>query len=245
MSAVMSAPTSGISERDLVSLGLSAAALVLFLMAGQIQLSPDTEILSTPITVTTEVAPPEPKKQATAEPQKPEPQKAEPKSTQATPTTQKTESKTVQATPTSQPGVAEKVTPVDDSASTVAPSQPSRPSQAPAAAPSFATPDVKRVDVNGEFENVIRSLIEASKRYPTGREASLQKPQGVVVACVVLKRDGGLEEMKVQKSSTYPILDNAAKRLLANLQYPPMPPDIFPGQASHSFCVNLDYKTPA
>jgi protein TonB len=245
MSAVLSAPTSGISERDLVSLGLSAVALVLFLMAGQIQLSADTEILSTPITLTTEVAPPEPKKQATAEPQKPEPQKAEPKPAQAAPTAQKVESKTLQAAATSQQAVAEKVTQVDNSASTVAPSQPSRPSQAPAAAPSFASPDVKRVDVNGEFENVIRSLIEASKRYPTGREASLQKPQGVVVACVVLQRNGELQEMKVQKSSTYPILDNAAKRLLANLQYPPMPPDTFPGQASHSFCVNLDYKTPA
>jgi TonB family protein len=73
----------------------------------------------------------------------------------------------------------------------------------------------------------------------------LQKPQGVVVACVLLQRDGSLQEMKVQKSSTYPILDNAAKRLLSNLQYPPMPEDIFPGRASHSFCVNLDYKVPA
>jgi len=230
MSAVMSAPHSAISERDLVSFGLAAVALVLVLLAGEVQLASDTETLSTPISLTTELPPPEPKKQAAAEPQKPEPQKPEPKTAQATPTTQ-------------QP-VTEKVSTVDDNATTPAPSVPVRPIQA-AATPAVAAPEVKRVDIDSGFENSIRSLIEASKRYPTGREASLQKPQGVVVACVVLKRDGSLQEMKVQKSSTYPILDNAAKRLLANLQYPAMPPDIFPEQISHTFCVNLDYKAPA
>jgi protein TonB len=225
MSAALSAPISAISERDQVSLGLSAVLLALVLMGGQIQLSPETEILTSTISVTTDVAPPEQKRQPAAEPKPPEP-------------------KTTQATPTTKDVVTEKITKVDDSANTTAPSAPARPSQA-AATPAVASPETNRMDLDRDFENKIRSVIEASKRYPTGREASLQKPQGVVVACVVLQRDGSLQEMKVQKSSTYPILDNAAKRLLANLQYPPIPTDIFPGQASHAFCVNLDYKVPA
>jgi len=230
MSAVLSAPSSAISERDQVSLGLSAVLLALVLIGGQIQLSPETEILTSTISVTTDVAPPEQKKQPAAEPKPPEPKPPEPKTTQATPTTKDV--------------VTEKITKADDSANTSAPSPPARPSQA-AATPAVASPETNRVDLDRDFENKIRSVIEASKRYPTGREASLQKPQGVVVACVVLQRDGSLQDMKIQKSSTYPILDNAAKRLLANLQYPPIPTDIFPGQASHAFCVNLDYKVPA
>jgi protein TonB len=225
MSAVLSAPNIAISERDQVSLGLSAVLLALVLIGGQIQLSPETEILTSTISVTTEVVAPEQKKQPAAEPKTPEP-------------------KTTQATPTTKDVVTEKITKVDDSANTTAPSAPARPSQA-TATPAVASPETNRVDLDKDFENKIRSVIEASKRYPTGREASLQKPQGVVEACVVLQRDGSLQEMKVQKSSTYPILDNAAKRLLANLQYPPIPTDIFPGQASHAFCVNLDYKVPA
>jgi protein TonB len=193
-------------------------------MAGQIRLSPDTEILASTIILTTDVAQPDQKKQPTVEPQKNE---------------QKN-----QATPTTKVAVTEKVTKVDNSESATLPSAPSRTIQS-AAAPALASSEVNRVDADRDFENKIRFLIEASKRYPTGREASLQKPQGVVVTCVTLQRDGNLQEMKIQKSSTYPILDNAAKRLLANLQYPPMPQDIFSGQASHSFCVNLDYKVPA
>jgi protein TonB len=226
MSTALLTPLSAISERDLVSLGLAAAAVVLVLMAGQIRLSSETELLPPTITVTTVAAPQEQIKQPVAEPQK-----SEPKS-QAMPS------------PITKSNVTEKLSSVDDSANTPAPSAPSRPSQS-AASPAVPSPELRRVDLDRDFENKIRFVIEASKRYPTGREASLQKPQGVVVACVVLQRDGSLQDMKIQKSSTYPILDNAAKRLLANLQYPPIPTDIFPGQASHAFCVNLDYKVPA
>lgn len=226
MSTALLTPLSAMSERDLVSLGLAAAAVVLVLMAGQIRLSSEAELLPPTITVTTVAAPPEQKKQPVAEPQKPKP------ITQATPS------------PIIKSTVTEKVSAVDDSANTPAPSAPSRPSQS-VASPAVPSPELRRVDLDSDFENKIRSVIESAKRYPTGREASLQKPQGVVVACVVLQRDGSLQDMKVQKSSTYPILDNAAKRLLANLQYPAMPADIFPGQANHAFCVNLDYKVPA
>lgn len=226
MSTALLTPLSVISERDLVSLGLAAAAVILVLMAGQIRLSSETELLPPTITVTTVAAPPEQKKQPVVEPQKPKP------ITQATPS------------PIMKSTVTEKVSSVDDSANTPAPSAPSRPSQS-LASPAVPSPDLRRVDLDSDFENKIRSVIESAKRYPTGREASLQKPQGVVVACVVLQRDGSMQEMKVQKSSSYPILDNAAKRLLANLHYPAMPADIFPGQANHAFCVNLDYKVPA
>jgi len=140
--------------------------------------------------------------------------------------------------------LVEAVNKVDDSPSATAVAANTKPSQA-VAMPSVSSPEVRRVDVESDFESHIRRLIESAKRYPTGREASLQKPQGVVVACVILQRDGSLQEVKVQKTSTYPILDSAAKRLLANLQYPAMTQDMFVGHLSHMFCVNLDYKVPA
>lgn len=223
MAAVLFASRISISERDQVSLGLSALVMGAVLLAGQIQLSSESETLASVIILNTEVVLPEHKAQSAAEPQK-------------------TEAKT-QATSKPKESLTQTVSKVDDISESAVTSANVRTSHS-VVAPAVASHEINRADSDKEFENKIRSVIESSKRYPTGREASLQKPQGVVVACVVLLRDGTLQEMKIQRSSTYPILDNAAKRLLANLQYPPMPQDIFPGQATHFFCVNLDYKVP-
>jgi protein TonB len=223
MAAFLFAPQSAISERDQVSLCLSALVMGAVWLAGQIQLSSDTETLTSVISLNTEVDLPEQKAQSTTEPQK-------------------TQAKT-QTTSTPKDSLSQTVSKVDDSSESAVTGANVRVNHS-AVTPAVASHEINRVDSDKEFENKIRSVIESSKRYPTGREASLQKPQGVVVACVVLLRDGTLQEMKIQRSSTYPILDNAAKRLLANLQYPPMPQDIYQGQANHSFCVNLDYKVP-
>ena len=120
----------------------------------------------------------------------------------------------------------------------------SKPEPAKPVVTSNEVTEKRKNDNEPQFESQIRQLIEASKRYPTGREASLQKPQGVVSACVVLKRDGALQEVLIQQSSTSALLDTAAKRQLASIQYPPIPDNSFAGNAQHTFCVKLDYKFP-
>jgi protein TonB len=224
VSAVLYPHAGVISTRDLVSFGMAALFLLLALGVGKIRTAPDEDVVTSSMSLTTEPVR-EQKNNST-----PEQLKSEPKTAQI-----KSPSKEV---------VTEKINKVEDSTSSVASSDASK-QTAVKASPATPSADVKKADLDTEFEHKIRQLIEASKRYPTGREASQQKPQGVVVGCVLLQRDGSLQEMKIQKSSTYPLLDNAAKRLLSNLQYPAMPEDIFPGRANHSFCVNLDYKIPA
>lgn len=221
MSAVLCLYSGAISQRDLVSLGFAALCLLLALFVGNIRPAPDDDLLISSMSLTTDVV-----REKKNNPPQPQP---------------KSEPKTSQPQPLAKDALAEKVSKVEDNTSATSTQTSGKASATPAA----VSTDAKRADLDGDFEHKIRNLIESAKRYPTSREASLQKPQGVVVACVLLQRDGSLQEMKVQKSSTYPILDNAAKRLLSNLQYPPMPEDIFPGRASHSFCVSLDYKVPA
>lgn len=223
MSAVLPLYTGAISQRDLVSLGFAALCLLLALF---IRPAPEEEMFTSSVNLTADVVREEKNNQ-------PQPQP-------------KSEPKTSPTMPTTKDALAEKVNKVEENTSSTSASEAARQTSGKtSAAPAATSADAKRADLDSDFEHKIRHLIESAKRYPTGREASLQKPQGVVVACVLLQRDGSLQEMKVQKSSTYPILDNAAKRLLSNLQYPPIPEDIFPGRASHSFCVNLDYKVPA
>lgn len=224
MASVLPQPLMGISPRDQVSLGLSALIVACSLFVAQFKLTPDADDVMPIMSLTTEVLQEQNKLQRELLPksQVPSPKVANP----------------------SKESLVEAVTKVDDNPNVTAVAANAKPSQA-VAMPSVSSPEVKRVDVDSDFESHIRRLIESAKRYPTGREASLQKPQGVVVACVILQRDGSLQEVKVQKTSTYPILDSAAKRLLANLQYPAMTQDMFVGHLSHMFCVNLDYKVPA
>jgi len=224
MPAVLYPHTGAISSRDLVSLGMSALFLLLAIWVGKIRIAPNEDDVTSSMNLTVE------------------PMREE--KNNSTPQQLKSEPKTSQDKSPPKNVMTEKSNQLEDSTSSVASSDVSK-QMAVKASPAVPSADAKKADLDTEFEHKIRQLIEASKRYPTGREASLQKPQGVVVGCVLLQRNGSLQEMRIQKSSTYPILDNAAKRLLSNLQYPAMPEDIFPGRANHSFCVNLDYKVPA
>lgn len=226
MSVAVNLPERSISERDFVSLICASLCVLLVFVIGKIELKSDEVDLFPTINLSTEVV--------REEKNTPAPQQA------------KSEPQTAPSTSVTKNVSTEKPSKVEDytssnSSSDTSHQQVSKPSTAPTA----VTSETRKADPDQAFEGKIRHLIESSKRYPTGREASLQKPQGVVVACLVLQRDGMLQEVRLQKSSTYPLLDNAAKRLLSNLQYPSIPEDIYPGHASHSFCVNLDYKAPA
>lgn len=211
--------------RDLVSLGLAAGLVLCVYLIGQIHLDSPIKLDDNMMVIDPPPAPlpepPAPAKQPMAEKATPRP--VEKPSQQAVSEVSTRES--VVAAPT----VAQEV---------------SKPEPAKPVVTSNEVTEKRKNDNEPQFESQIRQLIEASKRYPTGREASLQKPQGVVSACVVLKRDGALQEVLIQQSSTSALLDTAAKRQLASIQYPPIPDNSFAGSAQHTFCVKLDYKFP-
>ena len=116
----------------------------------------------------------------------------------------------------------------------------------PAAAPTVAAPPTPQVPqtarIQDEFIGRLRALINENKRYPTGRDASLQRPRGVVRVMFVLTRDGTLDDADVLESSNSLILDNAAVSLVRRTSYPAFPADAWAGEARHRFTVDLNYE---
>jgi len=140
-------------------------------------------------------------------------------------------SQPVPATP-SEPAKVESPRPAQPAA--IAPPQPVAEPANPAPPPSSAAVE------NGYVVNV-RALLNANKRYPTGREASLQRPSGKAVVWFVLNRNGTLQEAGIEGSSNSILLDNAALSTVRRTSYTPWPEGSWPGQNQHRFTVTLDF----
>lgn len=90
----------------------------------------------------------------------------------------------------------------------------------------------------------LRANIESSKRYPTGREASLMHPIGMVRIWLVLDRNGNLLDSGVEQSSHSMLLDHAALSTVRRGEYARFPAEIWVGEDKHRFTVDINY-TPA
>lgn len=125
--------------------------------------------------------------------------------------------------------------------------EPPRPIQATAAVavPPLAEPVKVAPPSSAAIENGyvlgVRALLNVNKRYPTGREASLQRPSGKAVVWFVLNRNGVLQEAGIEGSSNSILLDNAALSTVRRTSYTPWPEGSWPGQTQHRFTVTLDF----
>ncbi len=106
-------------------------------------------------------------------------------------------------------------------------------------APAKTGPSVGQIQAG--YESIIRGYLESIKRYPTSREARLQRPQGKVDVWIEVHRDGSLKDAGILKSSDHNILDNAALSTIRNGKYPPFPAEAYPGESSHRFSATLEY----
>ena len=116
-----------------------------------------------------------------------------------------------------------------------APSPPAPPPPAPAP-PAPAAPDA-----SASYTGKVRAYLNSIKRYPTSREASIQRPEGKVRVWFVVKRDGSLVDAGIEDSSNSILLDNAG---LATVRRGSMPPfeSAFGTEESHRFTVDLEFK---
>jgi len=130
------------------------------------------------------------------------------------------------------PAPAAPVTP----AAPVAESAPPRQAEAPPAPPA------PKANVEAEFVARIRAYLNSVKRYPTGREASLARPEGSVRIWFVLRRDGSLVEMGIEESSNSGLLDEAARKSVSRGSFPAFPEQFKPGEQQHKFVVDLQFK---
>ena len=95
--------------------------------------------------------------------------------------------------------------------------------------------------IENSYTASVRALLNANKRYPTGRDASLQRPAGKVKIGFLLTRNGSLLDASVDESSNSIILDNAALATVRRTTYAAWPDGSWPSQSQHKFTVLLDF----
>lgn len=105
---------------------------------------------------------------------------------------------------------------------------------------SVAAPD-RPQSIEATYVNRVREHLKSIKRYPTGREASLQRPSGVVEVWFVLNRNGELLDMGIEDSSGSMLLDAAARTTVRRGEYPRFQDEAWSGKAQHRFTVELDF----
>ncbi len=143
--------------------------------------------------------------------------------------------------------------PIEPAREVTAAAESPRPPPTPTPAPSFPTatpvqeapkmavqPPVS-VSLENNYIVSVRATLNANKRYPTGREASLQRPSGKVKLWFVLARNGALQDAGIDESSNSIILDNAALSTLRRTTYAPWPEGSWASQSQHKFTVTLDF----
>ena len=108
-------------------------------------------------------------------------------------------------------------------------------------APKVAVQPPVSVSLENNYIVSVRAILNANKRYPTGREASLQRPSGKVKLWFVLARNGALQDAGIDESSNSIILDNAALSTLRRTTYAPWPEGTWASQSQHKFTVTLDF----
>lgn len=111
-------------------------------------------------------------------------------------------------------------------------------------APAAAAPaPVAARPHNAEAEYIarLRAHLNSIKRYPTGREASLQRPQGKVRVWFVLKRDGSLVDAGIEESSNSMLLDDAARKTINRSNFSGFPESSWAGENTHRFTAELEF----
>lgn len=120
------------------------------------------------------------------------------------------------------------------------------PKPAPVVAPPPPVAQVPQApSLEGEYVGKLRATIDAAKRYPTGRQASQQRPQGSVKLWFVLTRAGVLVDVGVFPGDAPFILEDAAKAAVRRSSFPAFPASVWPGEEQHKFTTELNFVPPS
>jgi protein TonB len=95
--------------------------------------------------------------------------------------------------------------------------------------------------IEAGYVSKVRAHLNSIKRYPTGREASQQRPQGKVKVWFVLNRDGSLVEQGIEESSNSMLLDEAARKTINRAAFPAFPETSWAGEATRRFSAELEF----
>lgn len=91
----------------------------------------------------------------------------------------------------------------------------------------------------------LRQDLEAQKRYPTGRQASLERPEGSVEVWLEVDRSGRVLSSGIGSKTRSMLLNRAAMSSLQNIrQVKPFPAEAFAGQSRKRFTATFNYRAP-
>lgn len=144
----------------------------------------------------------------------------------------------VKATPKAQEKPRPAAAPTRSAATTTKPpvaSAPARP----------AAPQVNVQALENGYLVALRRELDSLKRYPTGRQASLERPQGGVEVWLEVDRSGRVLNSGIASKHRSMLLNRAASSSLQNLrQVKPFPEQAFAGQSTKRFTATFNYQAP-
>lgn len=115
----------------------------------------------------------------------------------------------------------------------------------PAAPAAKPVPAVNAAALENGWIAALRRDLEAQKRYPTGRQASLERPEGQVEIWLEVDRSGRVLDSGVTAKARSMLLNRAAVSSLQNIkQVKPFPADAFAGQRTKRFTATFNYRAP-
>ena len=120
-----------------------------------------------------------------------------------------------------------------------------RPVSKPAPPPSPPAPKANAQAVENGYLQALRRELEQRKRYPSGRQASLERPQGNVEVWLEVDRSGRVLASGIASRAPNMLLNRAALSSLQSIsQLKPFPEEAFAGQSSKKFTATFNYQAP-
>ncbi|KRP70220.1 energy transducer TonB [Pseudomonas paralactis] len=115
---------------------------------------------------------------------------------------------------------------------------------APVAAPAPpAPPKVNGQALEGGYLKGLRNELDTYKQYPTGRQASLERPSGEVVVWLLVDRQGRVLDSGLQTQASSMLLNRAATNSLRRIkQVKPFPEQAFGGRNEQRFTATFNYS---
>ncbi|MEH2919578.1 energy transducer TonB [Samsonia erythrinae] len=121
-------------------------------------------------------------------------------------------------------------------------SAPSAPAKRPIPAAN-AAPSVNVAALENRYVQALRAQLEQTKRYPTGRQASLERPAGQVEIWLEVDRSGRVIRTGISNKARSMLLNRAAQASLQSIkQVQAFPAEAFAGQNTKRFLVTFDYQ---
>lgn len=144
--------------------------------------------------------------------------------------------------------VKEKAKPVEKARPAAVPAAPRTLVSKPAAQPvqpAPAAPKVNAQAIENGYLQALRHELEQRKRYPSGRQASLERPQGNVEVWLEVDRSGRVISSGIANKASSMLLNRAALSSLQSIsQVKPFPTEAFNGQTTKRFSATFNYQAP-